>query len=137
MNMNELKNIGEKNNQTRNKKTAWIYFLSAITAFPTIILFHFTDKGTITSVVPLLISLVLMMIFITYLNWAWFTNMDAFEKMAIGKTTFWGLSSIVIIVPWMLLNELGIVSKPDPFFIVLFAYAISLFLYYYEKFSSH
>ena len=134
--MTETKNIGEKKHQTRNKKAAWIYFLSFLTAALTILLFTLTENGTIKSVIPLIIGLILMMVFILYLNWAWFDNMDEFEKLAIGKASFWGLSSATIVVPWMLLNELGLVSEPNAYLIIFFALTVTLVLYYYEKFSS-
>ena len=134
--MNDTKNIGEKINFQRKKKAAWIYALSFITGLLTIILFELTENGTINSIIPLIIGLILMMIFVMYLNWAWYNNMDEFEKLLIGKACFWGLGSAVIVVPWMLLNLLGLVSEPDPYIIVLLAYSITFVLYYYEKFSS-
>ncbi len=134
--MKKTKNIGEVNTQKRNIKTFWIYFLSFLTCALTIILFHFTENEVIESVVPLIIGLILMMVFIMYLNWAWFDNMDEFEKLIIGKASFWGLSSATIVVPWMLLNELGLVSEPNAYFIIVFAFSVTLALYYFEKFSS-
>ena len=134
--MKKTKNIGEVITQKRNIKTFWIYFLSFLTCALTIILFHFTENEVIESVVPLIIGLILMMVFIMYLNWAWFDNMDEFEKLIIGKASFWGLSSATIVVPWMLLNELGLVSEPNAYFIIAFAFSVTLALYYFEKFSS-
>ena len=134
--MKKTKNIGEVITQKRNIKTFWIYFLSFLTCALTIILFHFTENEVIESVVPLIIGLILMMVFIMYLNWAWFDNMDEFEKLIIGKASFWGLSSATIVVPWMLLNELGLVSEPNAYFIIALAFSVTLALYYFEKFSS-
>lgn len=134
--MNDIKNIGETKNKNRNLKTFWIYFLSMVSCFLLLILFHFTENGTIKSVAPLLIGLAIVLIFALYLNWIWYKNMDEFEILALGKASIWGIGSTTIIVPWMVLERIGIISEPDPYLIVLFAYTITLVFYYYQKFSS-
>ena len=134
--MSELENIGKQNISKRNKRTLIIYFLSFLTGIAFVTLIKARERNIIETDFPILVAMVLLILFIGYLNWVWYTGMDEFEKGILGYASVWGISVGALIVPWIVLHELSIVPEPDALFLLAFIYAVTLIIYYYKKFSN-
>ena len=135
--MSELENIGKQNISKRNKRTFLIYFLSFLTGIAFVALVEARERNIIGSDFPIVVAMVLLILFISYLNWAWYTGLDEFEKGLLGYASVWGISVGALLVPWLVLHELSILPEPDALFLLVFIYAITLVIYYYKKFSNH
>ena len=135
--MSSADNIGKHNLKKRNERVGLIYLLSFLSGFVLLGLAEARERSIIESPVPIIISMLLVFLFVSYLNWLWYDGMDEYEKETLGKACFWGMSVGGIILPWFLLNELSIIaSEPNALVIVGLMYATFTIYYYYKKFSN-
>lgn len=118
--MSANENIGELKNKKRIRKTYIIMALSAIVGFPFGIMIARISKGTLSlSPTALISGLILLTLAFVFLTWAWYKNMDEFERQGFHESGNIAFHTGFLALPWYILSEQGLLPSLNAAYLMI------------------